>query len=416
MPSIFAQSKPDSQQSLSELSLVQQIEKKVAQSDLKKFRKHIEQARKSHEAKAYQNAISAFQAALKIIPNHPQTLSEIAYSALFHQDYPLSIQSSELGASILKAHHLMIEKDKDLLGSIYFNLGLSYEKQGDMLKASDAYVQSLEYRLNQTVRERLESIDPKKYAAFDSFHAKALKGPFVQQDELCQEIIKNTTTEIEKEKPCQFIILDKHTSIDQPGLLDQMIVQANMANFKNDPNLSLGIMAFQTSDLGGSIDFRFLIKTSKGYYYQNEPISIYNPGAFGIHQYLTLKQIKRFRFFGYENPIFKIQFETNFTDMDMAGAIEHNENHTYLIWCGIGNTMKPSCTKNLEIKESTETVINQIGDEKIDPSEAKPLESWSLIVEEQDQVIQVKQGDLIGIKKLRKQIAFEIGERKLIFE
>jgi tetratricopeptide (TPR) repeat protein len=411
LPLIFAQSKQ-----VSELSVVQQIEKKTAQSELKKFRKSVDQARKLHEAKDYQNAIIDFEAALLIIPNHPQILSELAFTALFAQEYEIAIQASEKALSTFKIDQPLIEKDTDLLGSICFNLGSAYEKQGDVSKASQAYVKSLEYRLNRIVRERLEAIDPQKYAQFDTFHTKTLKGPLISQDQLCQAIIKNSKDPVEKKNPCQFIILDKQTTIDQAGLLDALRIEKNIAQFKNDPNLSLGIISFEISDLPMSIDFRFFMKSSKGYFYQEQPISIYNPGAFGIHQHLSIQKIKRFKFFGYGNPVFKIQFQTDFTDMDMAGTIENHQSSTYLMWCGLGQSLRPSCTKPLEISHLSETSINQLGEEKVDLSAEKPLEKWSLSVEDTDQTISVKQGELILIKKLPKSASFEIGERKLIIE
>ena len=176
--SLFAQSNSDQ-------SLVQQIEAKINAKDLKTFRKHVEQARKAHLDQDYQKAVLAFQSALKVIPNHPQILSELAYSALSLESYALVDQSSNQAISLLKAHQPQTEKDKDLIGSSLFNLGTSYEKQAQLSKAADAYVESLRFRLNRVVREKLEAIDPKKFIAFNTFHAKSLNGPFVNTNDLC---------------------------------------------------------------------------------------------------------------------------------------------------------------------------------------------------------------------------------------
>lgn len=411
--SLFAQSNSDQ-------SLVQQIEAKINAKDLKTFRKHVEQARKAHLDQDYQKAVLAFQSALKVIPNHPQILSELAYSALSLESYALVDQSSNQAISLLKAHQPQTEKDKDLIGSSLFNLGTSYEKQAQLSKAADAYVESLRFRLNRVVREKLEAIDPKKFIALNTFHAKALKGPFLKSSDLCQAAIKDIQVEGEK-NPCELVILDQKTASSlNAGLLDFLNVEKNMAHFKNDPSFSLGFIAIkhleENAIMPMSMDFLILIKTEKGYFYQNQPISIYNPGAFGIMQNLNVQQIKRFKFFGYEHPIFKIQFETNFRDADMAGAIENLKSSQFLVWCGIGASMKPSCTQRLEIQSSSEVQVNAEIDSSVDQSQQKPLESWTLLIEEDEQSVDVKQGVLTSIKKLPKSASFELGKRKLIFE
>ncbi len=411
--SVFAQSNSDQ-------SLVQQTEAKINTADLKTFRKLVEQARKAHIDQDYQKAVSGFQAALKVIPNHPQILSELAYSALSLQSYALVDQSSNQAISLLKAHQAQTEKDKDLMGSTLFNLGSSYEKQGQLSKAADAYVESLSFRLNRVVREKLEAIDPKKFIALNTFHAKALKGPFMKSSDLCQVAIKDIQVEGEK-NPCELVILDQKTdSSINAGLSDFLNVEKNMAHFKNDPSFSLGLIAIEhlqeNATMPISMDFLIFIKTEKGYFYQNQPVSIYNPGAFGIMQNLNIQQIKRFKFFGYEYPVFKIQFETDFRDADMAGAIEKLQKSQFLVWCGIGNSMQPSCTQRLEIQSSFEVIINSDMDSTIDQSQQKPLESWTLSIEEDEQSVDVKQGVLTRIKKLPKSASFELGKRKLIFE
>ncbi len=78
--------------------------------------------------------------------------------------------------------------------------------------------------------------------------------------------------------------------------------------------------------------------------------------------------------------------------------------------------MKPSCTQRLEIQSSSEVQVNAEIDSSVDQSQQKPLESWTLLIEEDEQSVDVKQGVLTSIKKLPKSASFELGKRKLIFE
>lgn len=116
------------------------------------FRESLSQGRKEVKAKRYAEGIKAFEAALKIDPNHPSALAELGWAAFLSGDLAVAERYTRRAIDSTGA------SDRTR-GAALYNLGRIHEEQGDRVAAVTAYTRSLRLRDNTVVAKRLAALE-----------------------------------------------------------------------------------------------------------------------------------------------------------------------------------------------------------------------------------------------------------------
>ena len=116
------------------------------------FRDDLDRGRKEVKAKRYAEGIAAYQAALKIAPNHPSALAELGWAAFLSGDLAVAERSTQRAIDSTGA------SDRTR-GAALYNLGRIHEERGDKVAAATAYTRSLRLRENSVVAKRLAALE-----------------------------------------------------------------------------------------------------------------------------------------------------------------------------------------------------------------------------------------------------------------
>ena len=106
------------------------------------------QALAAYKSKDYETALRGFNKVIELEGVSPDLFNDLAITYIHYQDYDKSIEMSQ------KA--LEIGSDEDLSAS-YFNLGLAYEKKGDIKSAKKYYQRAVEYG-NGVAKSKLDRL------------------------------------------------------------------------------------------------------------------------------------------------------------------------------------------------------------------------------------------------------------------
>lgn len=122
----------------------------AARTQAGEFREHLAAGRKAVKAKAYADGIAAFEAALKIDPNHAAALAELGWAAYLAGDLAKAERFTRqaIGAA----------SQERTRGAALYNLGRIHEDRGEKDEAATAYQRSVQLRPNDVVAARLQSL------------------------------------------------------------------------------------------------------------------------------------------------------------------------------------------------------------------------------------------------------------------
>ncbi len=387
-------------------------DKKLSSAENKTYRQGLSEGRKLHKAKDYAGAVKAFEKALAVNPDDPRALSELGYAAFFAKDYKYAEESTK------KA--LDRSSDPELRGATLYNLGLIYEANGKNADAITAYMQSLEARPNRVVREALAKLDPTKAALYDPLKPIALSGPYAKLDDWCKaakadsSFLQTTVclSSIDKKSPPYGVEGQFEASaVAAPYLAVRLVVAAAPLFFDE------GSAAPATFEGSGEALYHVAIQTKKGWYVTEEGIYVYNPGAFGIYNDLSIKSIEVKDAIPGGQPEVLISYSFDSRDSDMAGAIAYYASSEETILCGVGPSGAPSCTNPLTLKMVSGVDTSLWDEAELGPAPEKSSEAeWSLSLSFlADGQLELKQGSLKKTKALPKETKALLGTRALAF-
>lgn len=156
---------------------------KLTPEQRKEYRAHLSKGRKLGGKKAWGEAVTEFQACLKIIPNDARASGELGWAAFQAGDYDTA----------RKANTVAVQRagDRNVKASSLYNLGRVAEATGDKEAAGRFYVDSLALRPNKTVSERLAALGKTAPAAgASSTEAPPCATPVADIDAACACLVK----------------------------------------------------------------------------------------------------------------------------------------------------------------------------------------------------------------------------------
>lgn len=114
---------------------------------------HIERGRKLTAAKKYEEAVTAFDAAIRKDPEAARAWSGRGYARLMAGQLELAARDFD--------HALTLDASADYRAAVFYNLGQVAEKQGQLQQARRAYAKSLEERPSKAVQKALDAVTAK---------------------------------------------------------------------------------------------------------------------------------------------------------------------------------------------------------------------------------------------------------------
>lgn len=153
-----------------EVSQAQQAAQKTMAAELRRGRQLAQKGQRAE-------AIAAFEAALRAVPDEPSVLSELGWALRAAGELKRAEESCN------KA--VQAAKEPPLRAAALYNLGRVLEDKRDQPGAIAAYRASLKLRENRIVRERLLDLD--KTAQSDALQPEPLEGPFPTVEAWCKK-------------------------------------------------------------------------------------------------------------------------------------------------------------------------------------------------------------------------------------
>jgi tetratricopeptide (TPR) repeat protein len=147
----------------------------AAQERVKTMAAELRRGRALANKNQHAEAVKAFDAALRAVPDEPRVLNELGFSLRAAGDLARAEEICKKAAQT---------KEPPLRAPALYNLGRVLEQRNDKAGAIAAYSESLKLRENKTVRERLLSLDPT--AASDRTRPQPLDGPVASIDAWCK--------------------------------------------------------------------------------------------------------------------------------------------------------------------------------------------------------------------------------------
>jgi tetratricopeptide (TPR) repeat protein len=321
-------------------------DKKLSLDDRKTYKKALNEARDLQKKKDYAAAVAAFDKALALFPDDPRAMSEKGWAQFFTKD----LESAEKNTRDAIGR----TTEKNLLGSSYYNLGRIQEERGQTPDAIASYQESLRVRPeNKIVKERLATLNA-AVTERDPFAGEALIGPFPTLKALCAEYAKGNHDG--STVKCDF--KDDNTPGEgtgpdegaRPSLTgSSALAAARVFATPLDPS----------SEDGWSMEsyFHLALQTKDGWFLVKEIAYVYNPGAFGISESLSLNKLEFKDILPGGAQELLIEFSHSRGDTDMGLNEFASSNNTSVMVCGVGASGKPSCTEAFAIEESAERGI-----------------------------------------------------------
>ncbi len=148
--------------------------------DQKTYTAQLRRGRQLEGAGKHAEAIAAFEAGLRAVPDDSTLLGEIGAAAYAAKDLPAAEKATRAAIANAAA--------PDVRGASLYNLGRIQEDRGDLAGALASYADSLRARPNSVVRARLTKLDPKAAAALDPYKPVPLAGPFASIEAYCKTL------------------------------------------------------------------------------------------------------------------------------------------------------------------------------------------------------------------------------------
>lgn len=148
----------------------QQTAQKTMAQELRRGRQLAQQGQRAA-------AVTAFEAALRAVPDEPRVLSELGLTLREAGDLARAEQICKQA--------VQAAREPPLRAPALYNLGRVLEDKRDKAGAMSAYRESLRLRPNRIVRERLLDLDPT--ALSDAFQPEPLDGPYATIDKWCKK-------------------------------------------------------------------------------------------------------------------------------------------------------------------------------------------------------------------------------------
>jgi tetratricopeptide (TPR) repeat protein len=111
------------------------------------YQKAMNDGRKATREKKTEDAVAAFDRALKAIPDDARAYGERGYARILAKDWKAGLADLDKAAALTN--------DKKLLGQIWFNYGLAAEGVGDAEKARAAFARSNAYNPTKAAKDKL---------------------------------------------------------------------------------------------------------------------------------------------------------------------------------------------------------------------------------------------------------------------
>jgi Tfp pilus assembly protein PilF len=314
-------------------------DKKRSRAEQKAWSEAMAKGRARFRAKDFATAVEAFDAALKISPDDAQTLSELGWAAFQAGDLQRAEEMTR--ASLLRS------STAEVKGATLYNLGRIEEQRNVKDKAIDAYEQSLRVRPNATVLARLRSLDAARADAFAPLAFSRADGPHPDLAAFCAKARaggKDGEKVLCDPEKSAFFAIEGPTEIAsvsapyQKIALHSTLVPVFMDTASDD-----------IADAGPGTERLFLaVKLPSGVFLSPELGGVYNPGAFGIHQSLTVRRFELRDVVPGGAKEIVISYGVHADDMNLAGAEMYATESEHLMLCGVpdaGGLLK--CTTTL---------------------------------------------------------------------
>lgn len=280
------------------------------------FRAAVKAGRTAFNAKDYLVAVERFDAALALSPDDPRALSERGWCH-FQAGHLAEAEADALAA-------IGRSTDTQLLGATWYNLGRIREAQARTPEAAAAYRTSLGLRANETVRKRLEAlggVPPEPYVGV------AMAGPFPSLDAWCDTRKRAHADE--------GAVLCDPTGEELGGLEGpRSAVGAPFTEVR-----VLGVAAPMFAEAGwdcGTVHYSLAVRTDAGWFTADDITYAYNPGAFGIHEGVTVHTLE----VRDGRVVFDLQRDRGDTDMGL-NEVQTDEERSLVVCAMVGGA--PRC-------------------------------------------------------------------------
>lgn len=177
---------------------VPKVDPAKAKQNTETFNGALNAGRKAAKAGNYDEAISLFEKALKLDPNHPGALGELGWAAFKKGDLKRARHATNLAIANVKQ---MPRK-----GALLYNLGRIDEQEGNVELAIDHYKRSLSVRDNKIVKARIESLGATPPPPSGSDASK----PIETVEQMCASILDDDFFCDDEETDCGCVAY-KHT-------------------------------------------------------------------------------------------------------------------------------------------------------------------------------------------------------------
>ncbi len=310
--------------------------------DFAKFRALLDDGRRAVKADDPEAGMKKLEAALKIVPGHPAALGELGWAA-----YRAGPAYFDKAIEVTRAAIAISKKDSQR-GALWYNLGRVAEDRGQLDVALRAYRESLSFRPNDTVRERLEGLVAKVGGKTADAGLAALEDicADLRATEGCEVVVDAAGTPA---SPCSCT----HDVLGpEPGFGRAALVRIQGTN----------------EDAGGSLDSTYLaIEVAARWHVIGLVGNDWNPG-FGYVQNVSLQ--KRFAFDTWGKDanapkVLWVEFENTLYDRDPGVYEEHSDQDHTLTLCTVAGSA-PACY------ELTVGAMSDLSKLEMDDGEALP--------------------------------------------
>ena len=334
------------------------------------YREALKEGRELHLAKDYAGAVAAFDRALAIREDDARALGEKGWA---------QFQAGDLaGAEKSTVEAIARTSNKKFLGGMHYNMGRIHEQRGAKERAVASYRRSLEVRPgNEVVTGRLTRLGG-AVPTRNSFTGVAPAGPFPDLAAACDSFAKRAQaddadvrihcgqTRGEPDEGTNEPI--EKTVSGQGAILEARFVETPLT----------------WSDDGWSTEsyYHLVLRTAAGWYWVDELAYVYNPGAFGIYEELSVETLALRQIVPGGEPELEVSFTHSRMDSDMGLNEVEEWQRRVLIVCGVGGSGAPTCTEQIGFAESASRGILIEEDEGREEFEHDPRDlydtSWKL--------------------------------------
>jgi tetratricopeptide (TPR) repeat protein len=305
---------------------------------LRAWSKAMREGRARFRSKEYAAAQRAFDEARRLRPEDAATLSELGWAAFNAGDMARAEEATR--ASLART------STANVRGATLYNLGRIEEAKGAKERALEAYEQSLRARPNATVLARVRSLEATRADALLPLRFDAAEGPFSSANAFCEKARVTPANPDEQRVRCDAERTTLWTSDDTLPSLGAKAPYERVA-FVSTFSSPGGATAEESEGAGlGEEAVRLVVRLAWGTFVSPELATVYNPGAFGIWQSLSVERLEIVPGAEGAPPLVLVAYRHAAADSNLGGAEVYSEDSQFLMLCGAPGEKKPLvCTR-----------------------------------------------------------------------